>query len=330
MKRSLLFIAILSCTISSFSQDKKQIKELSKKYNEYDQGPYKKVENVAILGTNLRFKVASHQAETNSWKDDVTYKFGAYATLEGIEDETFQEITNAYYDMLIAKFKELKINVVPYKAIEETKDFPKLKDKSTKENFKVKKSWGVTKTFNYDQHDYIVWNNAAPFGPQQKIAKEMKAMLFNSQVTIDFCHIGIDITQSGTNYYGSNKRVIYTEGKASVVPAIHITGYTYNSKGLDMLEDNTFNFSLASSGKQNNLILNLNISNIESATQYAISTDMCEGCTPEFAQGKIKLMEHTNGTVVIKADPVLFKKAVLEVLQQYLDEVFLIYSSYRM
>lgn len=330
MKKSLLILTVIACTFQLSGQDKKELKALSKKYNEYDQGPYKKETTVAILGSNLRFKVASHQSETNSWKDEKSYKFGAYAVLQGIDDALMQDISNTYYTMLVSKFKELGINVVPYAKIENAKSFAKLKEKDLKENINIKKSWGVTKTFNYDAHDYIVWNNAAPFGPHQKITKEIKAMLFNSQVTIDFCHIGIDISQSGTNYYGTNKRVVYTEGNASIVPGIHILGYTYNDNGLNMLEDNTFNFSISPSGKQNNLILNTHKSDIESTTQYALKTEMCDGCTPEFAKGRLKLFEHNTGTVVITADPELYKKAVLEALQKYLDEVFLIYGAYRM
>ena len=37
-------------------------------------------------------------------------------------------------------------------------------------------------------------------------------------------------------------------------------------------------------------------------------------------------MENGIGTVIIKADPEKFKKAALDALNQYLDEVFVLYK----
>lgn len=330
MKRLLILFFSLSMFFNAFSQDKKQIKEISKKYNLYSQGDiFSKADKVAILGNNIRFKLASRQAEETSWKKEMYYKFAVYSVLEGLNDQVFQEITDEYYNMLKSRFESLGIEVVNYDAISEAKSYKKLKDKGLRETEDVKKSWGMAKTYNYSGLPYISWDNAAPFGPQQKLPKELDAVLFNSLVTVDFAHIGIDIEQSGKNYYGSNERVIYTEAKSSVVPVINIDGYTYPSKGTEMLEDNTYIFCLNPKGKQLNFKLDLNESNIESELVFASEVDRCDDCKPEFAQNYFQIMEGGMGTVIVKADSEKYKKAVLDALEKYLDEVFVIIGNQR-
>lgn len=329
MKNVSIVLAILFLTFQVTAQDKKELKQLSKKYNEYDNGALKKATNVAILGSNVRFKLASHQSETSSWKDEGgSTKFGAYATLKGVEPELLHEIANTYHDMIVAKFKGLGINVVPYANIEATKSYPKLIEKEKQEDFQVKKSWGVAAVVNYGNHPFISWGGS-PFGPANKVAKEVKALLFNSQVTIEFAVIGIDISKTSSNSSAFSQKTIYTEGKSSVVPLIHIAGYTYPDRGLNMVEDNTFNFIISPNGKMNNLKLDLKPSEIMSETVFATEIKNCSGCKPEFTKGRVALFEHNMGTVEITVDPEMYKKAVLEVLQKYLDETFTLYAMLR-
>ena len=329
MKNYTLIIALLFLAFGINAQDKKELKALSKKYSEYDNGAIKKAENVAILGSNVRFKLASHQSETNSWKDaGRQVKFGAYATLKGVEPELLHQIADAYHEMLVAKFKELGLNVVPYSSIAATKSYPKLIDKEKREDFQVKKSWGVAAVVNYDNHPFIRWGSS-PFGPATKVTKELKALLFNSQVTIEFAAIGIDISQTAKDSKAFNQRTIYTQGKSSVVPVIYIVGYTYPDRGLNMIEDNTFNYIMSPKGKMNNLVLNMSPSEIMSDVVFATDIQNCSGCKPEFAKGRIALSESNMGTVEITVNPELYKKAVLEVLQKYIDETFALYTMKR-
>ncbi|MGB0424736.1 MAG: hypothetical protein ACPGED_10440, partial [Flavobacteriales bacterium] len=244
-----------------------------------------------------------------------------------IEDQVFQEITDEYLQMVIAKFKSIGLEAIPYDQITATKAFPKIADKGAREKTNLKKSWGVAQTFTPGDIDYLSWNFADPFGPQQKISKELKAILFSNLVTIDFCHLGVDISQEVERYRGSGDKTIYTDGTASVVPAIIIEGYTYPLKGVQMGIDNTYALGLSSAGKQYNTQFGMNASGIESYHPYALSSEWCEGCEPSFAQRKVKLMENGIGTVVITADPVEFKTAVLEALSLYLDELFMLYQA---
>ena len=329
MKNLAFVIAILLIVFQGLAQDKKELKMLSKKYSEMDTGPFKKAENVAVLGSNVRFKLASHQSEITSWKDEGRgAKFGAYATLKGVEPELLHDIANTYHDMIVTKFKELGINVVPYANIEATKSYPKLIEKEKQEDFQVKKSWGVAVVVNYDNHPFIRWGSS-PFGPASKVTKEVKALIFNSQVTIEFAVIGIDISKTTETSSVFKQKTIYTEGKSSVVPLIHIVGYTYPDRGLNMIEDNTFSFTMSPQGKMNNLQLNSNPSEIMSEVVFAKEIKNCSGCKPEFAKGKISLSESNMGTVEITVNPELYKKAVLEVLQKYLDETFALYAASR-
>ncbi len=59
---------------------------------------------------------------------------------------------------------------------------------------------------------------------------------------------------------------------------------------------------------------------------YFARTEKCSDCQPEFAR-KANLFAHGMGTVVITADPAMYKKAVLDALDKYLDEVFVLYSA---
>ena len=329
MKNCTIILTLLILAFNTTAQDKKELKQLSKKYSEYDNGAFKKAENVAILGSNVRFKLASHQAESNSWKNEgSSVKFGAYATLKGVEPELLHEIANNYHDMLVVKFKELGINVVPYANIEATKSYPKLIEKEKQEDFQVKKSWGVAAVVNYDNHPFLRWGSA-PFTPSMKVAKEVDALLFVSQVTIEFAVIGIDISKTTEKSSIFSQSTVYTQGKSSVIPMIYIAGYTYPDRGLNFIEDNTFSFAKSPKGKLNNLQLDMNPSNIMSETVFATEIKNCQGCKPEFAKGRVALIESNMGTVEITVNPELYKKAVLEVLQQYVDETFLLYAALR-
>lgn len=330
MKNLSIVLTILLLGLNVIGQDKKELKALSKKYNEFEQGSYKGATKVAVLGNNIRFRVASHQSETNSWKDEKSYKFGAYAVLEGIENEVFQEITDEYYKMLVLKFKELGIEVVPYQNIEATKSYAKLKEKYQSEPYNGTKGWGYAVIYNYDNHDFLAWNGGAPLGPHLKVAKELKTLLYNSQVTVDFCRIGVDIDQYRSSYPTRyTKGEIYTEGKASILPMVFVQHYTYNPQGTKMREDNTYSLTVDSKGKQSMLILDTHPSNISSDVPFAESSELCESCKPSFTKGKIKLFESNLGTVTITANPELYKKAVLDVLQQYLNETFSLYAAQR-
>ena len=312
------------------AQDKKQLKKINKKYNTFEQGKiFAKAKRVAILGDNLRFKIAARQIEEASWKEDNYYKFAFYAVLDGLSDELLQEITNTYHLNLKKRFEELGIEVIPYQELMAAKSYKKLLDKGLKDTENVKKSWGVAYIYNYDRNPYISWSSAGPFGPHQKIPKELDAVLFNSLVTIDFAEIGIDISKSTKKNGTFGSRKTYTEAKSSVVPVINIDGYTYSSSGLKMHEDNTFLFCINPKGKQMIMKLDLKPSEIESDIEFVEEIEKCQDCQPKFTKGFLKMMEQGMGTIIIKVDPELYKKAVLDALDQYLDEMFMVINNQR-
>ena len=328
MKKLILPILLLVVGFQTYAQDRNELKQLEKKYNVYAKGKvFSKASEVALLGANVRFKVASREMGETSSKADNWTKFASYAVLDGVSDATFQEIANEYEKMVVAKFKSIGISAKDYKEIQKAKSFPKLKEKQLKEKDNVRKSWGVARTFTPRNQDLIDWGYADPFGPHLKVAKELDALLFTSLVTVDFCAIGVEVSQSGFTESGSGRRHVYTEGKSTVVPMIIIDGYTYPMKGMKMGEDNTINLCVDEKGNPYHTKLDLNQSEIASKVDFATSVEKCDGCQPEFAKGRLKLMENTMGTVVIKADEQLYKKAVLDALQQYLDQVFMLYKA---
>ena len=100
----------LLLVISVQAQDKKQLKKLNKKYSTFNQGDmFAKADRIAILGNNLRFRLAARQSEETSWKEESYSKFSAYSVLEGLSDELLQEITNEYYTMLKFRFEDMGI-----------------------------------------------------------------------------------------------------------------------------------------------------------------------------------------------------------------------------
>ena len=322
MKTLLLLSTLSILSMMAMAQDKKALKAISKAHGEYDQGKiYSKNKSVAILGANLRFRVAARAVETTSHKAATTAKFESFATLDGIDDGLLQSITDEYYSLLTQRFTKLGLTVMDQDKIRQSKSWAKLKDKGTKDKENVVKSWGVAKIFTPNNQDYVTWNNAAPFGPHTKVAKEMKAILYSALTTVDFCYI--DMTAKSTASVSGNYKSTYTEGTATVVPAINIHGYTYPLKGVKMMEDNTYGFGISPAGKQHNTIYTGNVS---SAIDYATKVEKCASCEPEFTS-KFKLMSHGLGTVVVTADPAKFKAAVLDALNKYLDEVFALYAA---
>lgn len=327
MRKIVLLLMALITLCSVQAQDKKQLKKIKKKFNTHEQGSvFAKADRVAILGNNLRFKLAARQSEETSWKKDDYHNFAAYSILDGVNDQLLQEITDEYYDMLVSRFEAMGIEVLSYEEITQAKSYKKMKDKGLKDNENVKKLWGVALVYNYSRNPYITWNGAAPFGPQQKLPKELDAVLFNSLVTVDFSHIGIKISSYEKSRY-STHRVVYTEAKSSIVPIINIDGFTYNTSGIGMLEDNTYIFCINQKGKQLLMKLDLNDSELESELIFASEIEKCEDCEPVFANSFFKFSEHGMGTIIVKADPELYKKAVLDALDKYLDEIFMVFNS---
>ena len=93
------------------------------------------------------------------------------------------------------------------------------------------------------------------------------------------------------------------------------------------MEDNTYSLNVNDGGKIFNALLNYSGHNITSEIDYAEKVEKCPGCEPEFASKRFKLMSSGLGTVEITANPSLYKKAVLDALNKYLDEVFTLYNT---
>lgn len=321
MKYTLL-LAFIALGFNLKAQDKKELNKLAKTHTEYNQGNiYAKNKSVAILGTNLRFRVASRSKVITSNKDDATVKFESFAILDSVPESVFQEITDEYYTMVKTRFENYGLQVVSPEQVREAKSYPKLAEKGTLDKENVVKPWGVAKVYSPNGQDYVSWNNAAPFGPHQKVARELKSILFSSLTTIDFCTVEMSTSSNTANY--TTHKTTYVEGNATVTPVINIHGYTYPLNGLKMLEDATYTFGYSPNGKQHNTTYT---GMTTSQQDYAEKIEKCATCKPEFSS-KYNLMSHGIGTVVVTANPEKFKVAVLDALTLYLDEVFKLYEA---
>ena len=320
--KNVLTILLVVFTLVATAQDKKEMKRIVKDHGEFAQGKvFDKPSTVALLGTNLRFRVAARATASTSNKDDIQAKFQSFAVLDSVPESVFQEITDEYNAMVRKRFEDLGFTVTDQADVKKVKSYAKLAEKGTAEKQNVVKSWGVANIYCPNGQDYVTYNGIkGPLGPHAKVARELKAVLYSSLTTVDFCFIEMDADGNiGDNPYANQ----YIEGNAKVTPAISIHGYTYPLSGVKMLEDATYTFATNDKGKYHNTMYK---GMIVSDLSYSARTEKCSDCQPEFAR-KANLFAHGMGTVVITADPEMYKKAVLDALTKYLDEVFMLYTA---
>lgn len=300
--------------------DKKEMKELKKKFQVYDQGKiFKKAKRIALPGVNLRFKLASKESITDG-KHQEQVKYSSWAMLDGIEDADFQEITNEFQSMLEEKFTKFGLEIAPCSEYKDNKGYAKLIEKNTKKRLTVKKTWGAAKVFSADERPFFVYP-MSPLGPHAKFAKTADALIANIHLTIDFAYIGIEADRYRDYAYE------YRSATSRIVPVIRIEGMTENQ--LQVRTDGSYVNIIKDQTDAHALTL---ASEYSSELEYATKIESCEGCMPKFAEsGFVDIFRSGNvtGTYRVTADKARFKAAVLDVLDKYTDDWFHIYSTHR-
>ena len=82
------------------------MKRIVKDHGEFAQGKvFDKPATVALLGTNLRFRVAARATASTSNRDDIQAKFQSFAVLDSVPESVFQEITDEYNAMVRKRFE---------------------------------------------------------------------------------------------------------------------------------------------------------------------------------------------------------------------------------
>lgn len=323
MKNIVLFLAFCFTfgLVSAQPMDKKELKQLKKMFQVYDSGKiFKKAKRIALPGVNLRFKLVSRESVTDgSWKDrDGQMKFSAWAILSGMEAADFQEITDQFEVMLTDKLTRMGLEVVPPAAYQNAKNYKKLVEKNTRDRTTSKKNWGAALVFSAGERPFFVFP-MSPLGPHAKFAKEVKALVANMLITIDFAYVGFEVDRYSGRYYKS------VSSKATVVPVIRLEGMTQNE--LQQRSDGTYMHVIADQSGGHQLTLN---TEFVSDLEFSSNIETCSDCMPLMAKSfwmSIVRGSNNMGTYQVTADKTKYKAAVLDALDRFSDIWIKIYAA---
>ncbi len=328
-------IISLALTAPAYSKElsKKELKSLKKSYNMQLNKSKKMLSDgkkVAILGNTIAFRTEGKVTAMSSNKDDLIVKGAGIAQLKGVPDSVFQEITEEYNNMVVARLNALGVDVIPVSEMQKKKSFKKLVGDAQAGNGTVwedsKKNWGVSKNA-VPVGQYSVWYNyMKPFGAHAKLPKELKAALFNSFLHINFAVI--DVTASGNvskKDQGHSIRTTKTTSRnTNVTPLVFIDNRSTTT--LAQPPKAFANFNIIYDVKTGRSFGREHAIGANSSLDYAKSVETCTNCTLGF-ESKSFLNEGDVKIYKIDADPALYKKAALEALGKHLDKTFALYLS---
>ncbi len=279
--------------------------------------PFKGASTAHLTSVNLRFKLATRQEMEKKKVGNII----SWGFLEGIDDELLQEIADAYYKKLEAKFKENGISLSDeYK---KTDGFKKLVDKnSDRSRDYEKKNWGVAKVVTANKEPYLEFPVMA--GPHSGMGNDLKEPVGQVLITIDFLDFDQDIKRGVTSIDGSRT----DNFSVKMSPVIRIEGLTEAGK---MRGDGSYALFTGRNWGYTNAIMA--VPAIETNEPYAASVDKAAGI-PEhmkkfksavlgdianiFSRGIVKTGRgDLENIFTVKADPQAYKAAVLDALDRF-------------
>ena len=266
----------------------------------------------------IKFRSGTVSAETaRKGRDYRTAR--AYAVLDGIDGELFQEITDEFYTLFVGKMKEIGIEYLPYEKVQESKNYNSFIEKEQKRDYNHR---------NFGTSDVYTQNNVPFFKYPTIILKPLKMVTqagasgFSChRLTIDFAEfdMSVDIAKS----YGEDAyrkwETITTNYSADIIPGIKLTttfqdgalaqattGSYFNAPGLYMTSD---------AGKFLSFTLKRPIYTLFS--DYDIKS--YDNKTPEFSSKKFRFFGGAMelGTWVITPTREDYKKSAMNALTRY-------------
>lgn len=266
--------------------------------------------------TALHFKVVSKATEIAGKGMDNRASATTYAILDGVSEETMQEISDQYYLILQKKLKEIGFTMLPFDNVKKHKVYEKMVNKE-KNRTHVEKSRGAALTFtayngpNGKYHE----GNIAYWSFYKKIAKANKALVINSDVIVEFANFDIDLKKTRGFRYTS------ATATANVLPDVIVTPYTSaDAGGTGMFDQTSSSISfLDAKGMSFNLAANKSIS---FGGDFATKIDSHSGEMPKIMKRLVNIkgnLDLSTGTFKITANDELFKKDVLAALEKYAD-----------
>ncbi len=237
----------------------------------------------------------------------------AWAVLEGISDQTLQEISDEFAASFQAKVAAISgLEQTESSAFTGTAAYAKVAEKpgKTEDNGKLVGQVKVKTAENmvYKRMDYV----KSP-GPMSKMAKEAGSDVYSYDIVVDFARFDIDATRWKSDGYGPGYDFINTKTSSNVMPQISIR----QTNTADRMKIVNTNFTLVNEKKQMaNVLLMKNLFYNEN---YATEIDSYDGAFPEAINKGISINTRNTGTFVIKADEAKYKEVVLKALDAYSD-----------
>ena len=315
----LLLPASLLVTESGFSQvtEKEASKFFAPKGNH--RSPFKGETEACLTSVNLQFKLASREYIEKRGAGNII----SWAFLEGIDEQLMQDIANEYYVRLAAKLKENGIGLS--EEYRESDAYKKLIDKNSDRNREVfKKNWGVSRIITANEAPYIEYP-VGMMGPHSSLGNDLKKPVGQVFITIDFAEFVLKISQSVRDIQGMTT----TKSKSTLIPRIRIEGV---SQGAKMRGDGSYALFTGRNWGYTNAIMP-NDKALHSDLGYALETQASKGMPETMKRFKSNVAGDMaaifsgglvgNGratgefTYTVKADPALYKKAVLDALDTF-------------
>ncbi len=237
----------------------------------------------------------------------------AWAVLEGISDQTLQEISDEFAASFLAKIQALDgLAPTESSAFTGTAAYAKASEKpgKTEDNgklvgqVKVKTANGMT----YNRFDMV----KTP-GPYSKMAKEAGSDVYSYDIVVDFARFDIEASRWKTDGYGPGYDFINTKTSSNVMPQISIR----QTNTADRMKIVNSNFTLVNDKKQTSTILLMK--NLYYNENYATEVDAYDGAMPESINKGVSINTKNTGTFIIKADEAKYKEVVLKALDAYSD-----------
>ncbi|MCS5490087.1 hypothetical protein [Algoriphagus limi] len=237
----------------------------------------------------------------------------AWAVLEGVSDQTRQEIADEFAASFQEKLASIGgLELTESAAFKSTPTYAKNSEKASKTEdngkligqVKVKTADGMA----YNRFDFVF----TP-GPYSKIAKESGSDVYSYDIIVDFARFDIEATRWKTDGYGPGYDFINTKTSSNVMPQISIK----QTNSADRTKLVNTNFTLINEKKQMANILLLK--NLFYNENYATEIDAYNGAFPEEINKGISINTRNTGTFVIKADEAKYKEVVLKALNAYAD-----------
>lgn len=279
-------------------------------YYRYDK-VIKKSDKAGLISGSLHFKDIT-KGFVFLGKGQSRESVVSWAVLDGVSEQTMQEIADEFGQMMLRKIENLGITLIPDADITGAKKYDKVLEKSDKKE-RSKESLGRVKIKSANDAPYFKFNPLTTPGMIAKVASDAGGDMIVYDIVIDFARFDIQASRWTNKNYGIGYDLVNTKTSADVMPQISIATTTGGGQTSQVATMLTF---------YNDKKLGSSISlgkNLYYEENYATEVDSYKGEMPAEIKNGLSLNTRTTGTFVIKADEQKYKEVVLKALDKYSD-----------